>query len=345
VTGLAARLLKRKFSLDTRSAKDLLNVLLELGATPDTAVLTAAVRAIGRLPELRTDPEIRDRLRRLRENLSNRTYSKADRLLLQQIGDLVSDEHRLPIEPGEQWADAALADLNATPADVRRQWIALLQHATTCSATKPSKQWVEEALGQVASIGSDVVWHCARRWFGMIGAAGSREQRVGWTTHTNNTLISPANTDLLIGLAWVISSTGAQQPMILAVAAAAEKAYQKLPYGGCRSEPLANACVRALGSMTSTEAVAALAQLELRVRFPKGRKLIRRMLAEAILGAGLTRSEVEEGMIPDFALAAGTLRLDVGSAKAVIEVLDTGKTRLQWYSAAPLPLSAAGWTG
>ena len=43
------------------------------------------------------------------------------------------------IQPGEAWADRAIADLEAVPADVRNRWAVLLAHAVTaCLSATPS---------------------------------------------------------------------------------------------------------------------------------------------------------------------------------------------------------------
>jgi hypothetical protein len=54
-----------------------------------------------------------------------------------------------PLNPGEAWSDAALADT----ASRGQPWQDLLSHAVTASSAKPSARWEKTARGLLAAVG------------------------------------------------------------------------------------------------------------------------------------------------------------------------------------------------
>jgi hypothetical protein len=115
------------------------------------------------------------------------------------------------------------------------------------------------------------------------------------------------------------------------IADLAEVSFRPIPRFGPRCVRVGQAAARALASVGTLDAIGQLARLELRVRTPKGRKLIKKVLAEAIERSGLSRQDVEETSVPDFGLVNGLATLPVGDWWAELDATNAYHPKLTWH--------------
>lgn len=119
---------------------------------------------------------------------------------------------------GEAWADLAMAD---------PRWNALLAHARSAKATRPTGGWNRAARALIAARGAEetrvavLSWLClagSPRTLPVDGAGGVRDQP--W---------DPYNTDALRGLAWTLTLLPPDPSTAHALAALAEAAMAARP--------------------------------------------------------------------------------------------------------------------
>src|SRR5687768_3203972 len=186
-----------------------------------------------------------------------------------------------PLAAGEPWADAAVADLARLDAGAREAWHALFDHARECNASKASAKWTERAGRLLESVGRESFVAHVDRWFACVATRGAVGKQVVHRGDTYNNVPSGMSQRSLAGLAWAAAVT--RHPLAARVLAdLAEVSFRPIPRFGPRCEHVGNAAARALARVGTPEAVGQLARLELRVRTPKGRRLVKKLLAEAI---------------------------------------------------------------
>jgi hypothetical protein len=126
-------------------------------AAGDMDALRSGMEALRKAlqPRVENDPPLRRQVERLDELLGNRP--------------------KLPIIPGEAWADAAIEDLNALGEKVRESWIALLWHCKSAAGAKPSGKWSKTAATLLKELDASQFAEFAARW--MILADKKRNSR------------------------------------------------------------------------------------------------------------------------------------------------------------------------
>jgi hypothetical protein len=246
------------------------------------------------------------------------------------INQLIADKPDAPIQPGDAWTDAALADLNSLDAGSRQKWHQLLAHAGEVNASKPNRKWRQCAGKLVDNIGRVEFQSQAAAWLRLIGEPGRVARKVAWWGNkTDVTRIDELNLPVAMGLVWMLAACGGDASVLGHVARASLK---RIVQGQLRSEPLGNAAVRALGSMAGEGGVAQLAQLEVLIRAPKPRRLIQKTLRESAEREGVALVDIEETAIPDLGISGGRISRQFGEYSAQI-VPDGDSARVAWLAA------------
>lgn len=302
-------------------------LIVSLGppAVANAAALVAGGHA---LPD-----EARPLLEQLRKMLSGSGFNdKCVRAAVRDIGPLLGESDAVSarlLRAGEPWADAARADI-ATDREKQSAWDAILEHAIECNATKPNAKWIERAKKLIEPIGADVFIAHADRWLARLATAGPVGRQVVHQGDTYNNVPCDTSQDVLVGLAWAVATLKDAPQAMRVIADLAEVSYRPIPRFGPRCVKLGGAAVRALASVGTLDAVGQLARLELRVRTPKGRKLIQKVLSEAIIASGLSRQDVEETSVPDFGLGDGKANIPVGDWTAELDATHAYDPKLTW---------------
>jgi len=340
---VATALLKR----DLRAAEDEAFVLSQLRlacAVPSNrrtwmvelypAIIKNAVAYAGDANRLKLHSEARDLLKRMRQWMLEYQYNHtAMRRAAEPIAALLGERPPASavLKPGEPWADAALADLESLDdAPARDAWRALLDHASQCHATNPSARWLDRAAALVEPIGGEAFTTHVDRWFSLLVTPGPAGKQVVHRGETYNNVPSEPSQDVLGGLAWFGAVT--KHPRAFAVIAdLAETSFRPIPRFGPRCLRVGKAAARALAWAGTLDAIGQLARLALRVRTPKGRKLIAKLLEDAIAASGLSRQDVEETSVPDFGLKSGLATIAAGEFWAELDATNAYHPKLTWH--------------
>ncbi|MGW6543606.1 DUF4132 domain-containing protein [Streptomyces massasporeus] len=235
---------------------------------------------------------------------------------------------------GEAWAEQALSDA-MTP-----DWQALLAHAVTATASKPTAKWDKQARALLDTLGTDRVRETVLSWFALVGRPRTLPlERQEWEPDINNAY-DPYNATALRGLAWLLSLLPAHTGTARALGALVETSLKKVAGLGPRNPKVANAGVIALARIDSEAALAELARLATRVTYKNTAKLLDTALEARATALGLSREEIEELAVPAYGLTAvGHAEHRLGETTALLDVRGS-RAVLSWRNAAGKPVKS-----
>lgn len=234
---------------------------------------------------------------------------------------------------GERWADEALAD---------GRWDALLAHAATATAARPTAKWEKTARALVEGndAGPDALCEAVTGWLALVDRPRTLELTDTWYEKQ----LDPYNANALRGLAWLLALLPAHPAVPRALGGLVETCLKKVPGLGPRNPKVANAAVIALSRTEGGAALGELARLAARVTFKGTLKVIDTALEARAQALGLTREEIEELAVPTYGLGGaglggagltetGRAEFSLGEATALLEVRGP-KAVLSWRNAA-----------
>ncbi len=330
---LANGLLRRRLPLSDEDFMRILNILCgsgirEVAEFPIAAILSAVERnAQGK----GLTPEIRSRLEGLRDELGrSAAMYAAGRKAIERIDRMLSDTPATCVLAGEAWSDAALADIAAVAAPQQAAWKAILEHAATATAAKPSRKWLKTARSHIDVIGADEFRTFCSRWFSCVGTDGG-DYRYFRREHAVDPFqrIVEHNADVLKGLAWC-AVVAEDEEVCRGLAEMGERCLKKIPNYGPRSQKVGNACMVALTAL-GEQGVVQLARLRRKVKYTSAQKLISKSLNLAAERAGITTAELEELAVPGFKLDEhGCRQFKLAGFTAELRIVNTTKTELTW---------------
>ncbi|MGW3285458.1 DUF4132 domain-containing protein [Streptomyces sp. NPDC001002] len=228
---------------------------------------------------------------------------------------------------GEEWAEQALRD--ATGPD----WEALLRHAATATAAKPTARWDKQAHVVIDAVGADRVRETVPAWFALVGRPRTLPLDRRAYEPDINSAYDPCNANALRGLAWLLALLPPHPDTARALGALVETSLKKVAGMGPRNPKVANAGVNALSRIDSEAALAELARLASRVTYKATAKLLDTALETRAAALGLTREEIEELAVPAYGLTeVGRASHTLGESTALLEVQGT-KAVLTWRTA------------
>ncbi|MET8356225.1 DUF4132 domain-containing protein [Micromonospora sp. NPDC005171] len=209
---------------------------------------------------------------------------------------------------GEQWADRAVADIEAMLPERRSAWHALLAHCPLgADKAKPTAGWQKSARLLLDAVGIDEFAARLDDWLPLVGQARSLPLRM--TTCCNNHLadvpprmLDRYNVGLLWGLIWLRVMVPPSEETLRSLGQIAERATRKIPGHGPASPKLANVAVAALVDTDHPAALAQLARLASRLTYKSTLRIVERGLTKHAEALGIGREDVEEMALPGFGL-------------------------------------------
>jgi len=271
-----------------------------------------------------------DRLIAESNDASSRKLVRALTVLLSDAGE---DIVPFAVNGYEAWGAKAIADIRALPDEPLLNWKRLLEYATTCSGSTPSKRWQDGALKYLQKVDQEVFVTFIDSWFSLVGTRGTypEKQRDRYAIDPNETLTSES-ADLLKGLAWI--SIQVDDPRLArALGDAANASFKKVVNVGPRCPKLGNACVGALSNLKSKEAIAQLGRLKSSVKHASTRNTIEKALNNAATRAGMSVQDLEELNVPDYGFTeVGKLVQNFEAHRAEI-VIDDSSVSVHWFDA------------
>ncbi|WP_455360306.1 DUF4132 domain-containing protein [Streptomyces sp. SYSU K21746] len=233
------------------------------------------------------------------------------------------------VNPGEAWADRALADLAGLGAD----WRALVGHAATATAARPTARWETAARALVGRLDAHEVRDAVVAWLGLVGRPRTQPYNGAPHVLAENDAYDPYNANVLRGLAWVLSLLPPEPGTARALGALVETSLRKVAGLGPRNPKVANAGVTALARIEGEAALAELARLATRVTYKGTLKLLGAALDSRATSLGMSREEIEELAVPAYGLTgAGRAVHRLGDCTAELTVTGS-RTRLTWLNA------------
>ncbi|MEV7285294.1 DUF4132 domain-containing protein [Streptomyces sp. NPDC093252] len=272
------------------------------------------------------------------------------------------------LNPGEAWADRALADLT----DLGEDWRRLVAHATTANSARPSARWERTGRALIDTVGADAVRGRVLDWLRLVGRPRTVPLLAATYGGDPNALFDPYNATALRGLIWLLSflpattpeagrqagtdtapapgtpalgTPGTQTPApetsapqtpatARTLGSLTETSLRRVPGTGPVNPKVANAAVGALARIEHESALAELARLATRVTYKGTLKLVDAALDTRAQALGLSREEIEELAVPGYGLTdVGRAEHHLGEATALLSVQGT-KAVLTWRNAA-----------
>ncbi|WP_031477662.1 DUF4132 domain-containing protein [Streptomyces bicolor] len=228
---------------------------------------------------------------------------------------------------GEEWAEQAIRD--ATDPDLR----ALLAHATTATAAKPTAKWDKRAAALVDVLGAERIRETVLPWLALVGRPRTFELQRQTYGPDVNSAFDPYNANALRGITWFLSLLPAHPDTTRALGGLVETSLKKVAGLGPRNPKVANAAVNALARIEGEAALAELARLATRVTFKGTLKLLNSGLDARAEAMGLSREEIEELAVPAYGLTeVGRAEHRLGEVTALLEVQGP-KVVLSWRNA------------
>ncbi|MEU4092759.1 DUF4132 domain-containing protein [Streptomyces sp. NPDC026673] len=240
------------------------------------------------------------------------------------------------LNPGEAWADAALAHA----AEAGTAWEGLLRHALTATAARPAAKWDRAARALIDGIGSEEVRSAAVAWLGLVGRPRTLPYEDRDAVHNGG--YDPYNATALRGLVWLLPLLPPHPGTARVLGALVETSLRTVPGTGPRGPKIANAAVLALARGEDDASLGELARLSTRVTYRSTLKQIEAALEERAKARGLGRDDVEELAVPAYGLGEPgegvAHRLGGVTGELAIRA---GRATLSWRNAAGKALKGA----
>ena len=212
--------------------------------------------------------------------------------LCAQIQALLHGPAARPLHAEEAWGAAVLADWEAMPdAPPKDAWLALLRHALTADASKPSAKWLKEAGARLDALGLQAAQVQVCVWLEkyltaplpQIEATGNgsddyyAEQRL--MVHANH------NYRAVKGMVWLCRLFD-DAPTASLLGDVAIHSLEKVPGHGPKSAKVGTACILTLAAMSGHAPTAQLGRLKAGVTYRAARGVLDKVLGEAAARGG-----------------------------------------------------------
>ncbi|MET8308249.1 DUF4132 domain-containing protein [Micromonospora sp. NPDC005173] len=227
--------------------------------------------------------------------------------ILSDMGDEADTMWPIP-NAGEQWADRAIADIEAMPEERRSAWHALLAHCPLgADKAKPTAAWQKSARLLLDAVGGDEFSSRLDDWLPLVGLARSLPLRMttccsGHYADFPPRLADRFNVGLLWGLIWMRAMCPPSEDTLRSLGQIAERAARKVPGHGPASPKLANVAVAVLIDADHPAALAQLARLASRMTYKSTLRIVEKGLTKHAEALGIGREDVEEMALPGFGL-------------------------------------------
>ena len=298
--------------------------------------VAGVLRAVERYAQRHAvSPRLRGGLQRLLAAKALR-YESADRRKLRSriqaiLADPTPGRQEPQLEPGDVWADQAIADIRAGSEQAQIAWRNLIGHARAARASRPSGVWLKRARECIQAVGSTEFLNSLGNWFAAVGKPGTARPIPGILGTTSDpTMMTENNTDVLKGLVWSAGAAG-QASAACMLGDLAETCFKKIPNVGARCSRVGNACLAALNLLPGQEPVAQLTRLRSRVKQPSVRAAVEKAIDTSAQALGVSRDEVVEMSTPTYGLGAGgTMVRKIGSFSAEFSIIGTSDVGIRW---------------
>ncbi len=256
-----------------------------------------------------------------------------------RVSAMLDETSEAKPDPGETWADKALADLALMTSEQQKAWSALFAHALQSDKAKPSAQWRSDGKALVEAVGVDSFDSHVSRWFSAVTSPSlivTIHPQTGVAYESSRYRQSDANVSLLKGLAWLCADragSAQEKDLVRALAKLVMGCIKKIPGVGPWAARAASAGVWALVEIGTSDAVAQLGILKTNVSFRTVLNAIESGLETAAQKAGMTKADLEDIAVPTYGFDSSGVRQEKFGDCAVIAILlPTSEISIRWYS-------------
>ncbi|MBC6994103.1 DUF4132 domain-containing protein [Neolewinella lacunae] len=216
--------------------------------------------------------------------------------------------------------------------DVEPGLQALLRHAATASAARPSATWRKKARALGTAFGVEASTAFLQDFLLLLHAIKPTTPAEYTATEYRDYLIHKNHQPVVKGLLWLCSQQD-REDFAHHLGGIALVAYKKVPGQGPLDLAIGNACTAALALMEGHHGIGQLASLSYRVKQSSIRKKIERLLDESAGTRNLSRQEIEDISVRDYGLRGDVLESSIGEYTAVLRLEKPGKVALTWRKA------------
>ena len=192
--------------------------------------------------------EIRSELRQLHLQYAPSPTGKIDERTLQtrnRLAELMRIEGEAPIDPGRgPWSQIVFTEIGNKDAITRAGWEGLLDHCRTLEQTVPGTKWRKRAQELTLALAESEVGQTLERWLALGPTPG---QPAGARSPIEDSSYQK-------GVVWCAALCGGPE-RARAIGDFAIACLRKIPMLGAVSQKVGFACVQALGTMESNEAI------------------------------------------------------------------------------------------
>ncbi|WP_051813806.1 hypothetical protein [Streptomyces sp. NRRL S-340] len=167
------------------------------------------------------------------------------------------------LDVGEQWAEAAMADVLA----LRPVWRDLLAHAATARTAKPSAAWERKGGALLDEAGPEAFRARALSWLALAGRPRTLTLRQDFHEAPVNELFDPYNANALRGITWLLARTEPCEETAAALGALVDTALRVVPHHGPCNPKVAGGAVYALARLAGPDAGEELRRLARRTAY------------------------------------------------------------------------------
>lgn len=285
-----------------------------------------------RYHDFRPEPEVIALLNDYLDRLENRDYDYENRTrtalrarIIKLLGDAAADN---------SFSFYPLADGFGLPMNVLigehendGRLSALLLHAATANAGKPTATWLKDGKQLMADFGQEKATAFLRDFLTILETTKPTET----AGYAYNYLINKVHQPVVKGLLWLCSQTNLEV-FSRTMASVAIIAYKKIPNQGPLDTMIGNACVTALSLTEGIHGISQLAGLSYRIKQSGIREKIDKILADTAAKRGVGRQEIEDLAVQDFGLQGDTLEVNLLEYTAILQLVRPGKTVLTWQN-------------
>lgn len=227
---------------------------------------------------------------------------------------------------GDDFGESLEAELRALIPKKAEVWNRMFHLAATASAARPNDKFEAQASELQNRVGKEAfrkeLQHILER------AVGAKVRQV---THRwpPNIYFTKSNATLLKGIVWLCRGYQDRRTIHL-IADLCEKCMKKLPDSGIASLSTANACLYFLEETPGVDVAARLSRLMTLLRQKGVKDRVQAAIEAKAIKAGLTATQIEERVVPDYGLNAGEKTVGFDSYDLRIIVEGPGRVAQTW---------------
>ena len=283
---------------------------------------------LSRLTRDQITNEVRAELRKIHLQLAPSPTGKIQpsaQLTRDRLADLTYVEGEKQLDPGRgPWSQIVFDEIKEKEPIVRSAWEALLEHCKSLQQPIPSAKWNKRAKELLLALGESEVMPLLFRWVELGPTPG---QPPGARSPIEDSQYQK-------GIVWCLAAFPQKEEVATLLADFGIACLHKIRMAGAVSQKVGLACVQALGTLASPEAIAQLTRLRTKIKYSMARKLIEKSLQATADKMGMTRFELEDFAVDEYGLDRdGSATFKIGDAQASLQLFGDGRVGVAWQNA------------